>query len=244
MTDQEYEEKMDAIHAASAVRRAAAWAPVPFRVLGQPFRPLTPATFTLMVGTENGFVCGTEPTLADVKNFLRFHHPKFDPDNPAPGRFRRVGVVFDVARMLYRPIRGDKAANLAQRLCANFLTAAQQIREHIDEAWADSLPGNSEAQDSGPVVAASTMASLLDAFAREYRYWPFPQPFRHTPIAQLLQMARCIDRHHGGTAAGYFDRAAWRLTAEYLRAANAPDMVAARKQDAATNVRRQPEGRN
>lgn len=225
MTETEYQERLDAIHAASAVRRATAWAAIPFRVLGQPFCPMTPATYSLLLGTENGFACGTDVTLADVKNFLRFHHPLFTPDAPGLSLWRRFRITLSITRLLYRPIRGVKKATMAERVCANFLRATKEIRDHLEEAWADGLPG--DGSDAGPTLAASTAASMLDAFAREYKYWPLPQPFRHTPMAQLLQLARCVDRYHGGREAVYFDRAAARLTAEFLRDANHDAMAAA-----------------
>lgn len=217
MTDHEYSTALARVQQQSAERRSVAWAPVPQRVLGLRLRPITPATFDLMHGTGNAFICGKAPVLADVENFILFHAPEFDPDCPAPRWFSRFRIAWRTAAALCPLFTMRRQSVWAQQ----FLRAVREIRAIVADTWADALPGN-DGEDASPTLAASLHAQLADTFAREYHTWPLATPFRHTPLAQLFQLARCIDRYHLGREALYFDRAEAALTRNYLAAANPP----------------------
>ena len=100
---------------------------------------------------------------------------------------------------------------------ANFYRACLDIHEIIDSTFLD-RPGMSD-EESKP-LAASYEAQILDMFAREYAQWPLPQPMRHTPIKQLYQLARCIDRNYGGNKALYHDAAESALDRAFLAVIN------------------------
>jgi len=214
----DYASALETARRTSARRRSTAWACVPEEVLGLPLSPITPATFDLLHGTGNAFVCGLPPVVADVRNFILYHSPGFDPDAPTPRFWPRFRLALRISAALCPPCTPPHRRAPVQ--ASRFLRAVEQIRAIVTETWADSLPGN-DADDTGPTLAAGLHAQLADLFGREYHHWPGVRPFRHTPLAQLFQLARCIDRHHLGRDAVYFDRAEAAILTDYLRTANA-----------------------
>jgi hypothetical protein len=230
--DNEFARLLEKTRRASARRRSEAWAAVPEIVLGLPIRPITPATDALLHATGNAFVCGLPPVESDVKNFLLFHSFEFNTDDPAPRfwlRFR-LNLRHEAALCPLTTKPRRRASVRAER----FLQAVREIRAIVEATWADSLPANEEA-DAGPSVAAARHAQLADMFAREYHHWPMPRPFRHTPLAQLFQMARCIERGNMGKEAGYYDPAEAALVRDFLADANAPRLAAERAKQIATD---------
>jgi hypothetical protein len=218
----DYSTAIETARRASSRRRSSAWARVPEDVLGLPLSPITPATFDLLHGTGNAFVCGGVPALADVRNFILFHSRGFDPDSPTARFFPRFRIRLCIERALCPTFTPPKRR--AAIIAENLRRAVQEIRDIVTATWADALPGNDDA-DSGPTLAASLHAQLADMFAREYHHWPHPLPLRHTPISQLFQLARCVDRHHLGSSAVYYDRDEAALLRDFLRDANAARMA-------------------
>jgi hypothetical protein len=220
MTESDLLSRIAAVRRTAGERRAAAWAAVPETVLGLDCRPITPATFDLLQGTRNAFVCGLPPVLADVRNFLLYHSPDFDPDAPTPRFWPRFRHDLRVSRALcpaFTPPRRREAVRATR-----FFQAVQEIRAIVAATWADALPANDDGADplaSG--IAASLHAQLADMFARDYATWPMATPLRHTPLAQLFQLARCSERHHLGRSATYFDAAENAAMRDFLIAANA-----------------------
>ena len=142
----------------SARRRSAAWASVPEDVLGLPLSPITPATFDLLHGTGNAFVSGHPPTLADVRNFILYHSPDFDPDHPTARFWPRFRISLRISAALCPPLtpRARRAAITA----ANLTRAITEIRAIVTATWADALPGNDD-ETAGPSLAACLHAQLV-----------------------------------------------------------------------------------
>jgi len=224
----EISEALDKVARQSAQRRSAAWAAVPEGVLGLPLSPITPATFDLLHGTRNAFVCGLPPVMADVRNFILYHSPGFDPDAPTPRFLSRLRVNLRIERALCPLLtaRRKRDAIIAER----FMQAVREIREIITDTWADAPPPNDEGENQGPSVAAALHAQFADMFAREYHHWPHPLPLRHTPIKQLMQLARCSDRHHLGSKATYYDAAEARIIRDFLKNENADAIASAQRE--------------
>lgn len=225
MQEIDLQQRLTAAAAAATLRRAEAWVAVRPTVLGISLRPLSLATFDLLVASGNAFVTGRSPVLADVRNFILFHSPSFDPDSPETSLAKlpsRIAIAWRTSRALCPPrppFRRCKAVT-AER----FLRAISEIRALLDAAWADALPPADLTDESAPPpsrVAAALHAQFADMVARDYRLWPFAQPLRHMPIAQLHQLARCSDRAALGAGATYYDRDEYAAMREFLRTANA-----------------------
>jgi hypothetical protein len=238
MTNAEYNAEITRIRAAAAERRACAWAAVPERVLGLALRPITPATFALLVGTQNAFVMGRRAVEADVKNFLLFHSPAFDPDAPQP-RFllrwlhdRRLARVLCPLTTGWRLKRKERRTLRAMVREMNLLHATREIAEIVRDTFADGLSGGNDNQP----VAASLVAQLYDLFGCECQTWLLPTPLRHTPIKQLYQLARCHDRRELGNRSGYYDRAEEELNGRYLEFLNRDAIAAARAREQTTTA--------
>lgn len=89
-----------------------------------------------------------------------------------------------------------------------YAMAGQQIAEILAESFADAPPPTG----TGSGVGASLEAQFIDLFAREYGWTP--ERTSATPIRQLYQFLRCINRTD-------FDADEARIIAEDLAAANA-----------------------
>lgn len=213
-TIEEYRLAVERVRRQSARRRTEAWACVPETVLGIELSPITPARYSALVGTENAFLCGRSPTEADLRNFIWFCSPQFNPDSPIASLRWKPLQMYRLKCALGRRKRGQ---NRADAIIDNFIRACDEADEIIGLTMADRLPGS---DDNPKPLAAALEAQLVDMFAREYQHWPLPQPMRHTPIKQLYQLARCIDRNNLGNRACYFDPAEWALDRAFLGAIN------------------------
>lgn len=213
-TIEEYRLAVERVRRQSARRRTEAWACVPETVLGIELSPITPARYSALVGTENAFLSGCFPLESDLRNFIWFCSPQFNPDSPIASLRWKPLQMYRLKCALGRHARGDSKP---ESVLKNFITACAEINRMVETAFADRLPGN---DDNPKPLAAALEAQLVDMFAREYQHWPLPQPMRHTPIKQLYQLARCIDRNSLGNRACYFDPAEWALDRAFLGAIN------------------------
>lgn len=179
--------------AASALRRTAAFVEGDDMVLGQITKPLTPATFSLMVAHRSRFFCGGGPAAeGDVRNYLWFHSPNYAPFGVRDWRERKEKALWRLSWILEQPWRRW----LLRKPCVHRYTAVLQIavaeiRHLINEAWADASPASGTA--SAPL--ASLEAQMIHEFAAAYG-WP-PERTRHTPLRQLFQIHRCIRAARG-----------------------------------------------
>lgn len=211
----DYEALLRDVRSKASQRRAAAFAAVPDRVLGLPLAPLTPARFSILAGSGNAFVCGGAIEPADVRNFVWFLWPKFDPDAPTQSKRHRWWAMACLNSRFVSPFKLRKKSVTAGR---NYRQACAECKAVVDEAFADTLPSRNEGNEKP--IAATLEAQLVDMFSREYPVWPMPLPVRHTPLKQLFQLARCNDRHYLGEKATYFDRDEARLDRMALDALN------------------------
>lgn len=209
---EEYQAQLAQIRSAAHKRRAEAWAMVPETVLGLELNPITPAIYSLLVGTGNAYLTGRVPKEADLRNFVWFCSPQFNPDKPTKTRWRALQMWRLDRAMSAHSTRTTRA----ERITENFYRACLQIHKIIDETFCDTpFP----AEENTP-VAASLESSFIDTFAREYMTWPLTRPVRHTPIKQLNQLSRCIDRRYAGKDDKYYDRDENIATAQFLGAMN------------------------
>ena len=187
---------------------------VPETVLGMELVPLTPARYSVLLGTDNAYVTGRIPKEADLRNFIWFCSPRFNPDSPIASLRWKPFVMW----RLYRAMRCYSwFKHSAHVITGNFFRACLQIHEIIDATFKDSPPNGDD--DSKP-LAASFEAQMVDVFSRQYQMWALPQPIRHTPIKQLNQLVRCIERRTLGADDTYFDREEHRCTLGFLGALN------------------------
>jgi len=215
-TFEEYEAQIASIRIGANKRRAEAWAMVPETVLGIQLNPITPAIYSLLVGTGNAYFTGRIPKEGDLRNFIWFCSPQFNPDAPlASLRLKWWQMV----RLRLALIRGANWKNRNEAIISNFYRACLQIHEIIHGTFKDGVP-NVETGEAQLPLAASLEAQVIDIFAREYQQWPLPNPVRHTPIKQLYQLARCIDRNKLGRDAKYHDSDENTATREFLTGLN------------------------
>lgn len=174
---------------------------VPETVLGIRLNPITPAIYSLLVGTNNAYLTGGVPRESDLRNFVWFCSPQFNPDNPLGSLRWKWLQMWRLKRALWR---GANRHNKAERVLANFYRGCLDVHEIIRATFKDGVAP----RDDGELtpIAAGLEAQIVDMFAREYQMWPLPRPVRHTPIKQLYQLARCIDRHNLGADAKYYDQ--------------------------------------
>lgn len=210
---EEYEAQIQTIRQQAHKRRSEAWAMVPETVLGIELNPITPAIHTLLVGTGNAYVTGNVPGEADLRNFVWFCSQKFNPDHPNLSLRWKWWVMLKLRLAINR---GATRKNRPQVILRNFYTACEQVHEILANTFSDGCsPGN-----QGKPLAAALEAQVIDMFAREYKQWPMPNPVRHTPIKQLYQLARCIDRRNLGKEDNYFDPREDECTRSFLAALN------------------------
>ena len=189
---------------------------VPESVLGIELRPITPAIHSLLVGTGNAYFTGRIPTEGDLRNFVWFCSPQFNPDSPILSRRWRWLQMWRLGRALRK---GSTRKN-QEAVIINFYRACLAIHEIIAGTFKDGLP-NVETEEPMQPLAATLEAQLIDMFSREYKQWPMPHPVRHTPIKQLYQLARCIDRRALGKEAKYHDSDENLCTKRFLETINA-----------------------
>lgn len=211
---EEYEAQIAEIRDAAAKRRAAAWAQVPETVLGLELNPITPAIYSLLVATENAYVFGRVPQESDLRNFVWFCSPYFKPDSPILSLRWKPWQMYKLNRTLGAFTKKRVRNKIVME---RFYKACRQIHEIIHNTFKDGAGGG----ESGLPLAASLEAQMIDIFARQYLSWPLPKPVRHTPIKQLNQLARCIDRSLFGDKAGYYDRDEIACEERFLTAMNA-----------------------
>lgn len=186
---------------------------VPETVLGIPLNPITPAIYSILLGTHNAYVYGRIPREADLRNFIWFCSQYFNPDKPISSLRWRPWVM---CRLIWALHRTHIDVTHKFKTTANFLKASLEINEIIESTFMDCA---GVINPSSP-LAASMEARMVDLFAREYRMWPLPKSIRHTPIKQLMQLARCVDRYHLGDGDVYYDRNENATTREFLEVVN------------------------
>ena len=186
---------------------------VPDSILGLPIVPLTPARYSILRGIGNAYVTGRVPTEADLRNFVWFCSPQFNPDAPIASLRWKPFVMWRLYRAMrcYLWFKHKEAV-----ITANFFRACRQIHDMVEATFAD-VPSPGE---PGNPIAASYEAQMVNLFSREYQMWALPQPIRHTPIKQLNQLARCIDRHLCGKDDTYFERNEYRATIAFMESIN------------------------
>lgn len=210
---EEYEAQIADIRNGAFKRRAEAWAMVMETVLGIEVNPITPAIYTLLVATENAYVLGRVPVESDLRNFIWFCSPQFNPDSPTLSLRWKPWQMYKLNKALgcFLPKK-----HRAQVILENFYRGCLEIHMLVANTFKDGVAGG----DEGMPLAASFEAQMLDTFAREYRQWPLPKPVRHTPIKQLYQLNRCIDHSLHGKNAPYYDRDEMACTERFLSGHN------------------------
>lgn len=213
-TIEEYHEAVKRVRQESAKRRTLAWANLPETVLGMELNAITPAILSILVSTENAFLLGERAGEHDLRNFVWFCSPLFNPDAPTFSLSKKPLQMFRLNCALKR--RSKWKQPKGQAVISNFVAACMDINQILSATFADGLPSGGD----GTPLAASLEAQLIDSFAREYLAWPLPKPVRHTPIKQLFQLARCIDRVRCGEQARYFDPAESAVDKAFFAAIN------------------------
>jgi hypothetical protein len=175
-------------------RLAESFCDVPDDVLGIPVKPLTPATFTMLLATGSRFVVGKEaPAEGDVRNFIWFHSPLFAHAGQPFSKLRKWIALRRLQWKLTHPWRRWLGMRPSAHLYSLTLAhAIEEIEQLVEQAFAFMATGGGKAD---PVPLATLEASLVHRFASAYG-WPAEQT-RQTPLRQLFQLDRCILRSRG-----------------------------------------------
>ena len=154
---------------------------LPTRILGVAIGPITPATWSILNAIESPFLSGETCTERHVLDFLWVHSPRYV-NTARPWRTRKFWTLLPAVLSFACPWR--KADEERRRVV--LALAVVQIRELLMECFADA-PGRKARQ---PQPVASVEAFLIHEFASTYQ-WD-AEITRHFPLAQLLQLHRCI----------------------------------------------------
>lgn len=179
--------------AQAALRRAAAFCDAPEYVLGIEVRPLTPASFSMLLATGSAFL--GRPTSAqefDVRNYLWFHSPLYAHCGVKDWRTRKTRALRRLSFELNQPWR--KWVGLApdvHRYMSTLALAIAEITRLIEDAFADA-----PARSGRPGKPIATLeAFFIHEFSVAYGW--SPEKTRHTPLRQLVQLHRCIRSGRG-----------------------------------------------
>lgn len=173
------QEKLDHYRRTAALRRAAAFAPVPDYILGLAVRPITPPVYSLLHAIGSPLVCGgAAPLEGDLRNYVWFSSRWFTPRRWL-ARWLKPLVLFPLTLRL--------ASGDVHRYHAALALALFDLRQILDDLFADAPAGGRSLPGSPPTLEAQ----LINTFATAYR-WP-PERTRSTPLRQLFQLLRCLD---------------------------------------------------
>lgn len=178
--------------AQAAQRRAAAFCDAPNAILGMAIRPFTPATYSALYAMRSPFLLQRSPQIEDVAAFIWLHSPDYCHTGIAGWHQKKTRALAPLRRQLRQPwrrwlgMRPDRDHALAV-----VAIASAEIIRIVDEAFADA-----------PAAAgrpAKPLATLEAFFVHEMAvaYGWTPDRTRHTPIAQLMQLHRCIRSARG-----------------------------------------------
>lgn len=158
-------------------------------VIGIPVKPITPATFSLLVATRSRFLTGGLVGEGDVRNFLWFHSYDYVPTNVRGWEKRRERALRRFTLQLNRPWRRWlRLPPSAEHKAALLALAITDIRAMVTAALADAGRG------SGKPVA-SLQASLINNFAAAYGW--SPETISNMPLRQLFQLDRAMAASRG-----------------------------------------------
>jgi hypothetical protein len=171
----------------AARRRAEAFCDAPEYVFGIEVKPLTPATFSMLLATGNRFLSSDAPGEADIRNYLWFHSPLYAHCGVRTWPLRKRWALRRFTRHCAQPWR--RWLGLQPSVAhygATLLMAATDIRGLINAAFADAAPASGSA--SAPI--ATLEGQLIHLFAQTYQW--APERTRRTPLRQLFQLHRLI----------------------------------------------------
>lgn len=177
---------------AAARRRAEAFCDAPLTVLGTPIHAPTPATFSAMFAMQSPFVFNARADAGDVAAFLWLHSPDYCHTGIAGWRQRKARALRRYRFELSQPwrkwfgLKPDRA-----RAVAVVALCITEIERLIADAFADA-----PAAAGKPAKPVATLeAFFIHEFATAYGWTP--ERTRHTPLAQLMQLHRCIRSARG-----------------------------------------------
>lgn len=213
-------EGLAAHRAKTARRRAIAFCDAPEYVFGIEVKPITPATWTMLVATGSRFIKGETALEADVRNYLWFHSPDYD---LTASKRKREHVLRRFTLKATHPwLRWLGLKPSMNRYCTVLFATAQEIEALITDDFADAP------QVTGALgkPMATLESQLIVEFAREL-HWS-PEQTRHTPLRKLFQHLRCIKASKGDEPG---DAAEDALLYAHLKARN--DALAVEREKAA-----------
>jgi hypothetical protein len=212
---------------AAARRRAEAFCDVPRDVLGVSVRPVTPATFSALLAMRSPFVGRGTADAGDVAAFLWLHHPDHCHTGIAGWQDRKRRALAPLSFELRQPWRKWVGMRPdAQRQIAAVAIASAEITRMVEDAFADAPAAAGRPQ--------KPLATLEAFFTHEMAvaYGWAPERTRHTPLAQLMQLHRCIRSARGQEITDDGEDA---IIAEHLRSRN-EQLAAARAEQAANTT--------
>lgn len=160
--------------------------------MGQAVRPLTPATYSMLLAVGSHFIMGGLVTEGDVRNYLWFHDPRYGHCGQRGATRAKRQCLRTLAFALGQPWRRWLGLRPSpERYAAVMALYIADIRRLVTEAFAD-LPA---ASGRNGTPNATLEGQLIHCFATAYG-WD-PERTRTTPIRQLVQLLRCIRAERG-----------------------------------------------
>lgn len=195
--------------ARAAQRRAEAFCEAPRTICGVNVRPVTPATYSALYAMRSPFVHRRAADAGDVAAFLWLHSPAFrhtGVDGWRAAKRRALRPFFRALwpwslRFTFR--RADRA-----RAVAVVALACAEIDQLLADAFADA-----PAEAGRPQRPVATLEGFFTHEMAVAYGWT-PERTRHTPLAQLMQLHRCIRIARGGEVT---DDGEDRIVAAHLR---------------------------
>lgn len=175
---EDLQEQIAEYRTANAARRARAFIDCPDYVLGLPVRQMTLPTWTRLHACGSRFVNGGVPLEGDIRNYLWFHSRLF-----TTGIFAKPLkwlALLPFSAIVHR--RRDE-----DYYCTVIAMGIVDIKNIIAETFEDAPRGKNR---DGSAPPACLEAQLIHLFVKEYGWTT--EKIRTTPLAQLLQLARCF----------------------------------------------------
>lgn len=171
-------------------------------------KPLTPRTFSMLCAGRSPFAVGGKIGERDVRNFLWYHSPWYCDSRLWGHRLIKWWVLRKLRRNL-SPwwCRWLGLTPPVYRYVATLALITAEIDAIVEEAFADAPPKS--ARPSRAIACSE--AYFIHEFTTGYGWTP--ERTSNTPIAQLMQLHRCLMAYRGEEVS---DAGEDRIMAEHL----------------------------
>jgi len=198
-------------------RRAAAFADAPTWILGCLVKPITPHTWSMLTAMRSPLLTGGRVEAWHVLDFIWIHSPLFRDTSRPFWRLAKWWALRRARFELLQPWRKLIGRRLdLHRHLATLAIAISEIKEELENAWADGPPKSKR--------ALKPIASLEAFFIHEFLFH-YGQPAevtRHQPLRHLVQLHKVLRVARGDANE---DEGENRILEKYLREKNAAQLA-------------------